>query len=229
MKQNHLPNTSARKALIWLKLACRVICFALMLDHTKGQDIKAAYLIFQVFCDFLLPTLEDCLQLKDYNQGMNFNDWLKAVDQALKANGKGYTSSQIDLNHLTASFNSGVSPVIYARQQYHPMAPVPVAAPKQKLVWRIPDIADWAVVGVFWVLLAPGVATILFSILTALLVTSAALKGRMDKEIGTNDMVLGLITLLTPVGMMFLTGVFAVAVAFSFRFLAKISGHPAAP
>lgn len=52
---------------------------------------------------------------------MNYQDWLRAVDQALRQAGSTYGAAQIDPAHKQDAFNHGISPVIYAKQAPHPL------------------------------------------------------------------------------------------------------------
>ncbi|MFN7611521.1 MAG: hypothetical protein ACK5QX_11395 [bacterium] len=56
---------------------------------------------------------------------MDFQDWMDAVNQSLKASGAGYTAFQIDPSDLQTAFHQGISPVLYARQGGHPMKAAP--------------------------------------------------------------------------------------------------------
>jgi hypothetical protein len=56
---------------------------------------------------------------------MDFQDWMDAVNQSLKASGAGYTVFQIDPSDLQTAFHQGTSPVLYARQGGHPMKAAP--------------------------------------------------------------------------------------------------------
>jgi hypothetical protein len=56
---------------------------------------------------------------------MDFQDWMDAVNQSLKASGAGYTVFQIDPSDLQSAFQQGISPILYARQGGHPMKAAP--------------------------------------------------------------------------------------------------------
>jgi hypothetical protein len=172
---------------------------------------------------------------------MNYNDWLKAVDQALKANGKPYTASKIDPNHLTASFNAGVSPVIYARQQYHPMAPVWTPPKYVAKPLSLPALSSNFLAWLFWTLSATGVAFCGVGSIFMLLGfmswlgssyseseaerISRAIRGR---EQTIADFIASII-IGGPGVVLWFMGLICITLACLLQLAAKISGHSAAP
>lgn len=79
---------------------------------------------------------------------MDFQDWMDAVNQSLKASGAGYSVFQIDPSDLQTAFHQGISPVLYARQAGHPMkaAPTPngLAPMMIERATYIVKALDWA-------------------------------------------------------------------------------------
>lgn len=95
---------------------------------------------------------------------MNFQDWIYAVNQSLRATGAGYSTLQIDPADLQAAYSQGVSPVLYARQGSHPMKPIlppsglaPMSKERANYTVRALDIAGWLLQGVGFVITAYGV------------------------------------------------------------------------
>ena len=173
---------------------------------------------------------------------MNYKDWLKAVDQALRANNRGYLSAQIDQGHLTASFNSGVSPVIYARQLYHPMKALPPPRQPAKPL-TMPCLADNLLAGLFWALNATGVVFCgVGSLLFASLLLSAMTRRQTEEE-RLNNLIsglsrsqaqasgefLGTLIVGVPASAFWFFGLVCVTLAFLLRLVAKMANHPAAP
>lgn len=74
------------------------------------------------------------------SDGMNYQDWLNAVDLALKASGKGYGTGLIDPAHLQNAFSQGQSPVLYARLPAHPLTPPPMPVPPAPIPDTLPPL-----------------------------------------------------------------------------------------
>lgn len=75
---------------------------------------------------------------------MDYNTWLDAVNQCLLVQGKTLNTSQIDPLEMTAAFNSGISPVIFARSIHSGMLlPSPQSAynvrPSYRIDWTVPQ------------------------------------------------------------------------------------------
>lgn len=84
---------------------------------------------------------------------MQYTDWVKAVDDALKNANTGYRSSSLDPNELNAAFQSGESPIVFARRA-RPLPQVP--RPPRVLPKLLTDLGNSIRLGVIIAVVAAG-------------------------------------------------------------------------
>lgn len=86
-------------------------------------------------------------------KGLNYQDWLNAVDKLLREGGAGYTTAEIEKDDLRAAFQQGVTPVDYVAQGDHPLQAAksemplpPISLDQAKFLVRTLDQAGLALI-----------------------------------------------------------------------------------